>query len=204
MQSRWRMVTLRLQYEMKLRSVAKIQRVSKRYLAAQTEKKQRLVSFKTPPASPSPPLSARSTKRPALGTISTSKGRKPLGNISTSKARKPLGDISKGKVRKPLGEVTTMLSPVKTRIRKRGLTGPENSHNLVDASVGAKRQKSELKKAPEVAFPRPDQLKVVELREALQVLGVKPKDFRKLRKAQLIEMINELQQDGGEGVLPPL
>jgi hypothetical protein len=93
-----------------------------------------------------------------------------------------------------------MFSPVKTRIRKRGLTGPENSHNLVDASVGAKRQKSELKMAPEVAFPRPDQMKVVELREALQVLGVKPKDFRKLRKAQLIEMINELQQDGGEGV----
>jgi hypothetical protein len=196
MQSWWRMATLRLQ----LRSVAKIQRASKRYLDAQTEKKQSLVSFKTPPPSPNPPLSARSTKRPALGTISTSKGRKPLGNIPTSKGRKPLGDISKGKVRKPLGEVTTMFSPVKTRIRKRGLTGPENSHNLVDASVGAKRQKSELKMAPEVAFPRPDQMKVVELREALQVLGVKPKDFRKLRKAQLIEMINELQQDGGEGV----
>jgi hypothetical protein len=198
-QSWWRKVTFRVQYGHKLRSLIKMQRASKRYLAAKADKKLCAVLFDSPRGSLDPHSSVHSPKRPALGTIAISKERKALGNISTSKARKPLGDISKGKVRKPLGEVSTIFSPVKTRIRKRGLTGPENSHNLLHTSVGTKRQKSELKKAPEVAFPQPDQMKVVELREALQFLGVKPKDFRKLRKAQLIEMITELQKDGGEG-----
>ena len=40
-------------------------------------------------------------------------------------------------------------------------------------------------------------MKVVELRQALQGLGVRAKDIRKVRKAQLITMLEQIQQGTG-------
>ena len=68
----------------------------------------------------------------------------------------------------------------------------------MDKSPLTKRQKkTEPSNPAPVAFPEPDKLKVVELREALQGLGVRSKDIRKLRKAQLIIMLQQIQQGTG-------
>ena len=105
---------------------------------------------------------------------------------------------------KPLGDVASVFSPAKTRGLKRRTFTPvdqeNSSSNIVDEPPRTKRQKKTepTKPAPaSVAFPEPEKMKVVELREALQGLGARSKDIRKLRKAQLIVMLQQIQQGTG-------
>ena len=207
-QARWRVTKQISLYKLLKRNVTLIQSsVRKRIAQKRVWKKQEenriqknhgsKAQSNTVPPTPGPsqkriPLtSLRNTESPGHGT-----GRQPLTSLTKTRSRRPLGDVTS--TRNPLRDVSSVFSPAKTRgLKRRSLApfGQENSNNVMNESPSAKRQKTEGPRSSHaVAFPEPEKMKVVELREALQGLGVRSKDIRKLRKAQLIVMIQQIQQ----------
>ena len=196
----------RIDFQKKKAAIVMLQSVSRRRIALNQvtglrhEKQVQDIPELGSVGAPETPAQTRKLRRQPLSTLKSgtpkqSAAKQPLQSRLKKSTRKLMGEGLSS--RQPLREVSSVFSPARTRGVKRTLALPdqENVGNTKGESPQAKRPKPEdaTKPAP-VKYPAPEKLKVVELREALKSLGVASRHYSKLRKAQLITMLQQVQE----------
>jgi myosin heavy subunit len=207
-QSQIRQLTATKSYKKTKRAALVIQKMTRRVIARRVllkllekkrEEEEALRQQEHSIKLATPVQKASKSQRKPLSTlrdssVPQSSARRPAISMKKS-SRKPLGSVSK--FQRSDEENSSIFSPAKTRGLKRtlDLSDKENASNITDDSPSTKRQKPDTPPKPtEVRYPAPEKMKVVELRDALQNLGVQSRDYRKLRKAQLISMVQQVQE----------
>lgn len=181
-QSAWRMAKSRRKFILLQAATLSVQRATR---GSNTRRgKGAVVAHST---SQSVPRSLRTRKRKA-GTSEEIPPRQVLGGLTEEAASRPLR-------RKRTAENIITESPVDPATAKSAVQ--HQDENIVDThtTVLKRSTRSRAKTAAETASQREtiqdevEGMKVVELRAELSSLGVESKEFRKLRKAQLVDLV---------------